>query len=115
MDGNLDSKRLDEMKQWKCKNGHVLGVYERATADVKIEGRSLRYHTVKLVILRQAVDVNVEPLLEWRVDTAGTLFGRMLLGFSWKCSVPGCGCIREWNPDDEALDWLKKRFEGNKK
>lgn len=99
---------LDGMKHWKCKNGHVMGAYERATVDAKIEHRTIRYHSVKLIIFRQAIDMDSEPLVD--VDAAGTIFGRMLLGFSWKCSVPGCGCIREWNPDDEALDWLRKRF-----
>jgi hypothetical protein len=113
MDGILDGKRLDEMKQWKCANGHVMGVYERATVDAKIERRSVRYHTVKLIIFRQAINMEAEPLVD--VDAAGTIYGRMLLGFSWRCSVPGCGCVREWNPDDEALDWLKKRFEREQK
>lgn len=112
MDGILDGKRLDEMKQWKCRNGHVMGVYESAQVETKIEKQSVRYRTVKLIIFRQAVDANADPLVD--VDAAGTIFGRMLLGFSWRCSVPGCGCIREWNPDDEALDWLKKRYEGSR-
>lgn len=106
----MDGTKFDEMKRWKCKAGHLLGVYEHTTADVKIDGRSLQYHTAKLLIFRQAVDAADGEKLG-AVDVAGTLLGRMLLGFSWKCSVPGCGCIREWNPDDEALDWLKKRFD----
>ena len=108
MDGNFEN-----MKPWKCKSGHVLGVYDRATVDAKIEGQTVRYHTTKLIIFRQAINMESERLEA--VDAAGTIYGRMLLGFSWRCSVPGCGCIREWNPDDEALDWLKKRFEGSKK
>lgn len=112
MDGILDGKRLDKMKQWKCANGHLMGVYEHAKADVTVEKKTLHYHTVKLIIFRQAINMESEPLVD--VDAAGTIYGRMLLGFSWKCSVPGCGCIREWSPDDEALDWLKKRFEREK-
>jgi hypothetical protein len=112
MDGKLDGDRLGEMKRWKCKNGHVMGVFDRAEAYVTIDKKPVRYHTVKLIIFRQAIDMELDRLED--VDAAGTIYGRMLLGFSWRCSVPGCGCIREWNPDDEALDWLKKRFTGSK-
>ena len=94
MDGILDDKRLDEMKQWKCQKGHVMGVYESTHVETKIDRQSVRYRTVKLIIFRQAINMESDLLVD---------------------SVPGCGCIREWNPDDEALDWLKKRFEGNKK
>lgn len=105
MDGISDGK----IKQWKCGKGHVLGVVVREKVKTKIEGVTLKYHTSKLVIYRLAIDLEAESAAQ--VDAAGTLFGRMLLGFSWKCSVPGCGCVRDWNPDDEALDWLKRRFE----
>lgn len=94
---------LGELKRWKCKNNHVLGVIER----IKVSSGAIEYHTSKLIIFRTAIDVEADPLAE--VDAAGSLYGRMLLGFSWTCSVPGCGCVREWHPDEEALDWLRKR------
>jgi len=110
MDGILDG--LVSAKQWKCKKGHVLGLVVRTKEQAKVESMTVKYHTSKLIIFRNAVDLFVNA--NEAVDAAGQLQGRMLLGFSWKCSVPGCGCIREWNPDDEALDWLKKRFEGSR-
>lgn len=95
-------------KQWKCKNGHVLGLVVRTKEQAKVENMTVRYHTSKLIIFRFAIDPLADAMSD--VDAAGELQGRMLLGFSWRCSVLGCGCIREWHPDDEALDWLKKRF-----
>lgn len=99
----MDGKKLDELKQWKCENGHVLGVMERA----RVKGEEFEYHTSKLIIFRTAIDLAAETMTD--VDVAGTLYGRMLLGFSWKCSIEGCGCVREWHPDEEAHDWLRKR------
>lgn len=110
MDGVLDG--LMNAKQWKCNKGHVLGVVVRTKEQADVEGVTVKYHTSKLIIFRFAIDLLADAMKE--VDAAGELHGRMLLGFSWKCSVLGCGCIREWNPDDEALGWLKKRLEGSK-
>ncbi len=106
----MDGNNWNVMKRWMCKRGHVLGVYENVWIETKIGVQPVRYRTVKLIIFRQAVDAGVDTQM-LTAKQAGSLLGRMLLGFSWTCSVPGCGCIREWNPDDEALDWLKKRFD----
>lgn len=100
----MDGK-FGDLKQWTCNNGHVLGVIER----VEVETRDIRYYTSKLIIFRHAINLGSDKTLE-DVDVAGTLHGRMLLGFSWLCSVQGCGCVREWHPDEEAMDWLMQRY-----
>ena len=111
----MDGLMTVSAKQWKCKKGHVLGLVVRTKEQAKVENMTVKYHTSKLIIFRNAIDLSaLSTDVEQDVDSAGELQGRMLLGFSWRCSVPGCGCVRDWNPDDEALDWLKKRFEGSK-
>lgn len=91
-------------KQWTCGNGHVLGVIRRE----EVRQKEVRYYTPKLIIFRMAIDLSAETLND--VDVAGTIYGRGLLGFVWRCSVTGCGCAREWLPDEEALEWLRNRY-----
>jgi len=100
---------LDGLKHWKCGKGHVLGVIKREKIKTKLDdGIEVEYHTTVLMIFRKAIDLSSETMDD--VDVAGTLYSRMLLGFQWKCSVLGCGCFRDWHPDDDALDWVKKRY-----
>lgn len=110
MDGIFDGSM--NARQWRCNKGHVLGLVVRTKEQAIVNSVTVKYHTRKLIIFRKAIDLLTDAMQE--ADAAGELQGRMLLGFSWKCSVPGCGCVREWHPDDEALDWLKKRFERSK-
>jgi hypothetical protein len=99
MDGKLDG-----LKYWRCKNGHLLGVVGRR--QVVMSG--VRFHTPLLMIFRMAIDLAVAKMDS--ADVAGELYGRMLLGFRWRCSVAGCGCAREWHPEEDALDWLFRRY-----
>lgn len=107
MDGN---KKLDGLKQWRCGNGHVLGVFCYEKVEKIVDGKTVRYKTLKLNLLRQAILPESIVILT-NDDVAGSVSGRMLLDLNWKCSVPECGCVKKWMPDDEALDWLRKRTE----
>lgn len=106
---NLDGKTLGKAKQWKCNKNkdHILGVIERVQAGALIDGKALKYYTTRLLIFRAAVDLSAEVPAE--IEVSGAVDGRML-SMVWKCSVPGCGCIKEWHPDEDALDWLRKRY-----
>lgn len=103
MDGNFYGA-----KQWKCRNGHVLGVVLSKRIKTQVEDIKVEYNTSVLIIFRKAIDLNSETMDD--VDACGILYGRMLLYFRWECSVLGCGCHRDWYPDDDALDWLQKRY-----
>ena len=105
---NLDGTNLVNMKHWLCGNGHIMGVIERVQTGVRMADEStLRYFTKRLLIFRVAVDLNAEVPAE--IEVVGALDGRML-SMVWKCSIPGCGCMKEWHPDEDALDWLKQRY-----
>lgn len=100
---NLDGQLLDGTKQWKCKNGHVLGVVERVEAKLQMNGKSLQYFTTRLALFRQAVDLGIERPAE--IEVSGTVDGR-ILSMQWRCSVIGCGCIEEWHPAPDVAELL---------
>lgn len=107
---NLDGKTLGNLKHWLCNKNkdHILGVIERVHVSVVMDDKStLKYFTTRLLIFRASVDLCAE--VPGEIEVSGTLDGKML-SMIWKCSVPGCGGIREWHPDEGALDWLKKRY-----
>jgi len=106
---NLDGKKLSDFKQWRCSKNkdHVLGVTERVKVNFQVNGLSLKYFTTRLIIFREAVDLSAEIPAE--IDVAGTIDGKML-SMVWKCSVPGCGCIKEWHPDEELVEYLVKNY-----
>lgn len=105
---NLDGKKLISLKKWRCDENHILGVIERVEVEVLMDDKStLKYFTTRLRIFRAAVDLRVEIPAE--IEVAGVLDGKML-SMTWKCSMPGCGCIKEWHPDEGALEWLRKRY-----
>lgn len=105
---NLDGKTLSSSKQWRCNKGHILGVIERVKVSVVLDDRStLNYFTTRLIVFRMAVDLGAEVPAE--IDVSSNMDGKML-SMTHRCSVPGCGCIQEWHPDEGALEWLKKRY-----
>lgn len=107
---NLDGKTLNNLKQWKCgrNSDHILGVIERVQVSVEMDDKStLKYYTTRLVIFRAAVDLGADVPAE--IEVAGVVDGKML-SMVWKCSVPGCGCMKEWHPEEGALEWLRKRY-----
>jgi hypothetical protein len=103
----LDGKTLEDFKHWTCERDHVMGVIERVRVKVAMNGTTVEYFTKRLMIFRAALDLTAEIPAE--IEVAGTLDGRML-SMVWRCNVPGCGCLREWRPDEDALDWLKNRY-----
>jgi hypothetical protein len=80
------------MKTWKCKNGHVMGV-------VRWEGHDIN----RLVLFREALaegeDGDVMAVVEGYVADV-------------RCST--CGDLRTWVPGEAALRRLLKNFEGGR-
>ena len=76
---------MDELKQWKCKRGHVLGVVQR----VKVDG----FHVSRLMLFRHAIDLDENAAMA-DVDVIGTVEGIME---DIKCDVPGCNMKRTWH------------------
>lgn len=106
----LDGKTLNDLNQWRCNKNrdHILGVIERVQVSVVLDDKSsLKYFTTRLLIFRTAVDLSAEVPAE--IEVSGALDGKML-SMVWTCSVLGCGCMKEWHPDEGALEWLKKRY-----
>jgi hypothetical protein len=105
----LDGRLLANMKQWRCKRNknHMLGAIERVEVKLQANGSTLKYHTSRLSIFREAIDQAAEVPAE--IDVAGTLDGKML-SMVWRCSVPGCGCINEWHPDGAVIEILARTY-----
>ncbi len=105
----LDGTQLSNMKQWRCDKNkdHVLGVIQREEVKLMVNGITLRYYTSRLLIFREAIDQAAEVPAE--IDVAGTIDGKML-SMIWRCSVPGCGCPKEWHPDGDVMDYLVKTY-----
>jgi len=102
----LDGKSLSDIerfKKWTCSNGHVMGVTERVRVKLRAREATIRYFTTKLLIFQNSVDMTAEVPAEIEVATA--LDGR-ILSMVHKCSVPGCGCKREWHPDPAVVELL---------
>ncbi|MFZ5856759.1 MAG: hypothetical protein ACOYZ6_08010 [Chloroflexota bacterium] len=105
---NLDGQLLDGSQQWKCQNGHVLGVIERVKAELRVKGgKTLRYYTTRLALFRQAVDLGVERPAE--IEVSGALDGK-ILSMRWRCSVAGCGCVEEWHPAPDVAELLASTY-----
>ena len=82
------------MIDWRCPNGHVLGVVRRNGSNES-----------QLVLYRYAIDLAVEEPRE--PEVLGILSG--IGGMSnIQCSI--CGAVRDWNPDREAMRRLERRI-----
>jgi len=87
-----------QMKQWCCKNNHILGF-------IRWNGNDLP----QLMVLREALDMGVEDPTE--VNTLGPLVGRMPI----RCSI--CDDVQVWEVSAAGLVALfillddKKLFE----
>jgi hypothetical protein len=83
---------MDEMKVWKCSQGHVLGLVRRNGSGV-----------TQLMVYRQAVDMeSEEPAApEVMAVVEGTVF-------DIRCSV--CEAVRTWVPGERALERLLERL-----
>jgi hypothetical protein len=72
------------LKEWKCKNGHVMGVVSRGVAGTR------------LMLYRHAVDD--ESSRPEGVDVMGLIES----GIDLRCDI--CGEMRTWAPSKEALE-----------
>ena len=90
----------DEVKAWRCRNGHVLGVVRRNSS-----------HVAKLYLYRQAVDLETAPDEELQaVDVIAVVEG---YAADARCSI--CGAIRSWFPNpDSVRRYLKQQDNKNK-
>jgi hypothetical protein len=84
---------MQEVKAWRCGNGHVLGQIMQNGSGNKMQ---------HLLLYRLAMDsetaagdpqeVDVMAVVEWAADV--------------RCSV--CGCVRSWFPDRSTIKRLIK-------
>jgi len=81
---------MDEIRPWRCVNGHVMGQVVR-------EGGVRR-----LLLYRHAVESLAEDGAA--VDVMGVVEGYMDV----RCDV--CGCVRPWMPGEEALERMLKKM-----
>jgi len=89
---------MDEMKPWKCRNGHVMGVVVRNNSGVR-----------QLLLYRKAVNLTPRPPSldgkgENEVDVMAIVEGHVM---DVRCSI--CECLRTWVPGEEALRKLLER------
>jgi len=83
-----------DLKQWRCKNNHILGVIFTDGGDIP-----------RLMVYRHAIDMEAETPAE--VDLViGPLWGNMPVA----CDVPGCGDVKPWEISMEALSALLLRL-----
>lgn len=87
---------LDGMKQWRCKNGHVLGIVQR----VKVSER----WTTRLMLFRQAIDLEAARNFD-DVEVIANIEGTTL---DVRCSV--CNAVRSWYIGEAALERLIERI-----
>lgn len=81
----------DKVKQWRCKNGHILGFIEW-------NGDGLPH----LLVLREALDMEASD--PHQVDAMGPLNGRMPI----PCSI--CGDVKVWEVSAQTLVMLFRRL-----
>jgi hypothetical protein len=85
-------------KQWKCPNGHSLGVVERVSFTTQ-SGHS--GHVSRLLLFRQAIGIDEAA----EVDVIAAVEGTAL---NVRCSI--CGELRPWYIGADALERLLERF-----
>lgn len=79
---------MDEMKEWKCKQGHVMGQVRRNGSGVR-----------QLLLYREAVDKDAQDILSPDVMA-------IVEGYAAEVTCSVCGCVRTWVPGQEAMDRL---------
>ncbi len=91
----MDGK-IDKLKQWKCENGHVLGIVDRVQAS----NNGTKYHISRLMLFRQAIDLDpVSSVTLADVDVIANIEGTVM---DIRCSC--CSLIRTWWMGDAALE-----------
>jgi hypothetical protein len=81
----------ERMKQWRCKNQHIIGFIRWNGSDLP-----------QLMVLREALDMEVENPQE--VDAMGPLDGRMPI----RCSI--CDDVQVWEVSAPTLVMLISRL-----
>jgi hypothetical protein len=99
-------REIELLKQWRCPNGHLLGVVERVRVTGSNGGG---YHISRLLLFRHAIDLSQDGKLD-EVDVIGALEGTML---HIRCDVIGCGETRVWHIGEDALERLRESILGN--
>ena len=88
---------MDGLKQWKCENGHVLGVVQR----VKVDGKRW---VSRLSLYRQAIDTQANGNMP-EVDVIAVVEGTVPDVF---CSV--CDAVRPWFMGADGLERLLEKL-----
>lgn len=81
----------NEMRVWRCPNGHALGVVRRSGA-----------HLRQLLLYRHAVADTGKPA---QVDVMAVVEGSVM---DIRCEI--CGGVRTWNIGQESLEKLMARY-----
>jgi hypothetical protein len=89
---------LDGMKQWKCKNGHVLGVIQRVKTG--------NGHVTRLMLFRDAIDLKANGQAK-EIDVIANIEGTTL---DVRCSVARCGEVRSWFMGEDAMERLVEQM-----
>ncbi len=87
---------MDELKEWKCKQGHVMG-------QVRRNGSGIR----QLLLYREAVDKDAQDILSPDVMA-------IVEGYAAEVTCSVCGCVRTWVPGQEAMDRLIEHVLGRR-
>ena len=95
----------ERFRHWKCDKDHLMGVVERVRETLRVNGKTLRYFTTRLLLFRQAVDLGADVPAE--IDVAGFGDGR-ILSIVWRCSV--CGGIREWHAERDVAEFVASTY-----
>jgi len=82
---------MDEVKPWRCENGHILGQVFRDSNGIR-----------KMLLYRDAIDELGEMA---QVDVMAVVEGHVL---DVRCSI--CGAFRTWVPGEESLRQLIERM-----
>jgi len=91
---------VNGLKQWKCPNGHILGVVERASFTTQAGHCG---HVSRLMLYRQAISVD----LGVDVDVIAAVEGTAL---NVRCSI--CGEVRPWIIGEDAIERLIRKMKG---
>lgn len=100
---NLDGKSLNEdrFKQWRCEQGHVMGVTERVKVALRAGTTTIKYFTTRLSIFQNSVDMEADVPAE--IEVSSVLDGR-ILSMVHRCSI--CHSIKEWHPEPRVVELL---------
>ena len=87
----------NERKFWKCENGHILGEVKKLVfGETRIRA---------LMLYEQSTEEPPAELPALRLRLIGD-------ADSIACTIPECGCFRDWHIGQDALDeLLSKRME----